>query len=233
MIPVLRAALATAVAVLAACAPAQGRSTAAIAPGNEARFVPLVGRWSASPTDGSPMTADGAGWDGRQDPAAVRDAGIALFGVADSTFIANGVSAAAFPVAVHASTMAFASGSIRVDFSLIAGASDQFAGVVFGLTPRGEYVAARYNTKDGNLAIWSFANGARQVLAKGDVKKQLPLNTWHTLDVTIRGREVRATLRGDSTMMVSHQLEQAPTGRVGLWTKRDAVTAFRNFTATR
>lgn len=39
---------------------------------------------------------------------------------------------------------------------MIGGKSDQVAGILFGLSPQGEYYAARYNTKEGNLAIWDL-----------------------------------------------------------------------------
>jgi len=112
---------------------------------------------------------------------------------------------------------------------MIGGKSDQVAGILFGLSPQGEYYAARYNTKEGNLAIWGFANGERRVVARGNVKTQLPLNTWHTLQVTVAGKTVRVSLASDSTLSVTHTFDTAPTGRVGVWVKRDAITAFRAF----
>jgi len=64
------------------------------------------------------------------------------------------------------------------------------------------------------------------------VHKQIPLGTWHELVVEIRGRQVRGYIAGDSTISVEHTLDAEPTGRVGAWAKRDAVTAFRDFRVT-
>ena len=48
---------------------------------------------------------------------------------------------------------AFTDGTAQVQFKLIAGASDQLAGLVFNLRSTGEYLAVRYNTKDGNVPL--------------------------------------------------------------------------------
>ena len=77
--------------------------------------------------------------------------------------------------------------------------------------------------------MWKYANGDRTVLKHGDVHKQIPLGTWHELVVDVRGRNVRAYIAGDPTIAVEHTLETDPAGRVGLWVKRDAITAFRGY----
>ena len=103
---------------------------------------------------------------------------------------------------------------------------------MFNLQPTGEYLYARYNTKDGDLALWRFANGERQLIVHGTGTVKLPLMEWHELVVTIRDREVSALIDGKPSVELKHTLDAAISGRVGLWVKRDAVTAFRNFSAT-
>jgi len=134
-------------------------------------------------------------------------------------------------LAVASGVKQFTSGTLRVQFNMLGGASDQNAGVVFNLQPTGEYLYARYNTKDGDLALWRFANGERQLIVHGTGTLKLPLNEWHELGVTIRGREVRRWSVGGPSVQLRHTPDAAFSGRVGLWVKRDAVTAFRNFSA--
>jgi hypothetical protein len=124
---------------------------------------------------------------------------------------------------------AFASGRLSVEFKILAGATDQTAGVVFNLKPDGTYNYARYNTKDGNVAIWKFENGTRTVLAHGELHEQLPFATWHRLVVQVKGRAITASV--NDKLRVTHTLDGDVAGRVGLWTKADSVTAFRAFTA--
>jgi hypothetical protein len=126
----------------------------------------------------------------------------------------------------------FTGGTLRVQFKMIGGASDQNAGVAFNVSPDGEYLYARYNTKDGDLALWRFRNGERELIVHGTGTAKLALGEWHELVVTIRGTSLSASIAGNATLALKHTLDAAPSGRVGVWVKRDAVTAFRRFTAT-
>ncbi len=196
-----------------------------------------VGHWAAGVTNtagatDAGITANGERWSGRSDAAALSALARRWFGTADSSFVANAMSNGAFPYAVHDATTRFGDGMLAVDFRLDGGKSDQFAGIMFGLTSRGEYYAGRYNTKDGNVAIWTFANGERRVLAKGAGEKQLPMGAWHRLELRVRGREVQVRVAGHPELTLTHQLDSAVSGRVGVWVKRDAVTSFRGYTVT-
>jgi diadenosine tetraphosphatase ApaH/serine/threonine PP2A family protein phosphatase len=194
-------------------------------------LVGVVGHWSDT-TIGTPATlVNGEAWNGRSDTASVDSAGRRWFNEANASFIANMTSPTGFPVAIAGEVLAFSSGTLRVEFNMVGGKSDQMGGLMFGLQPDGEYHYVRYNTKDGNVALWRFRNGDREVIHHGDVHKQLPLGTWHELVVELNGASVRGYIAGDTTISVTHTLEAPQTGRVGVWVKRDAITAFRNFTA--
>lgn len=189
----------------------------------------IVGHWSDT-TAGTPATVvNGEKWSGTTPKPDLERASRRLFGSVNETFLANMTSATAFPVAVVPDVSAFSSGTLRVQFNMIGGQSDQNAGVMFGFRPTGEYFYVRYNTKDGNLAVWKYAGGERTVLRHGDVHRQIPLGTWHELVVEVRGRDVRGYIAGDTTIAVSHTLDTDPVGRVGLWVKRDAITGFRAY----
>lgn len=138
-------------------------------------------------------------------------------------------AATPFPVAAVRGIERFADGVLSVKFKMIAGESDQIAGLAFAIAPDGTYYYARYNTKDGNVAIWRFVDGDRQRLVDGSEHAQLALNTWHDLRVEIRGAKISASVNG--TLRVEHTLPRSVAGRVGFYTKRDSVTAFKRFTA--
>ena len=184
-------------------------------------------------TQGIPtITVDGTKWSGKTTADALQRASLSLFGGANELFVRNGSADGAFPLAVASAVGQFTGGTLRVQFSMLGGASDQNAGVVFNLQPTGEYLYARYNTKDGDLALWRFANGERQLIVHGTGSAKLPLEEWHELVVTIRDRELSASVDGVPALQLKHTLDTAISGRVGLWVKRDAVTAFRNFRVT-
>jgi hypothetical protein len=134
---------------------------------------------------------------------------------------------APFPLAAVRGVNDFGGGVLSVKFKLVAGESDQIAGIAFGITPMSEYYYARYNTKDGNVAIWRFETDARRRLVEGTTHLQLPLNTWHDLRVEVRGTRVAASV--NDTLRVEHLLPAPVSGRVGFYTKRDSVTAFKAF----
>ena len=214
----------------AAPAPATPATSAAAtaAPGMPApfTFVPIAGAWTPTIDDGQPtMTADGTKPSSGSPHPLIGQ----LFGADAETFVKRTTGPEAFPLVVVREVPAFKSGRLAMQFKLIGGKSDQLAGLVFNLKPDGTYNFARYNTKDGNVAIWQVVNGKREVLAHGEVHRQLALGQWHDLVVTIDGAKVTAADNG--AMTVAHTLPAPVDGRIGLWTKADSVTAFRALNA--
>jgi hypothetical protein len=177
------------------------------APALSAQDPPLrgvIGLWSVVDDGGRALKVDGATWKG------------------------EGAAATAFPLAVWTGGAGFADGTIKVRFKLLGGATDQNAGIVVGLTPEGAYHFLRYNTKDGNLAVWSYAGGERKVLTHGEHHQQLPLGSWQELVVTVAGNRISGSVTA-TPLAVAHTFERPITGQIGVWTKRDAVTLFRDF----
>jgi hypothetical protein len=170
-----------------------------------AMLVGVIGHWTHVNDGGPAIQGDGTRWDGKPESA--------------------------FPLAVRNGVSDFRSGTIKVDFRMVGGASDQNGGVVIGLQPNGDYLFVRYNTKDGNVAVWKYADGARTVLTHGHEHAQLPLDRWHELTVTVVGNRVTGAITG-TKLTVEHALEKPLTGRVGVWTKRDAITIFRDYRVT-
>ncbi|MFL6200610.1 MAG: hypothetical protein ACJ76J_15655 [Thermoanaerobaculia bacterium] len=46
------------------------------------------------------------------------------------------------------------------------GALDQCAGILFNLKPNGDYLAVRFNGKEGNLVLWTFDHGKRRACSR-------------------------------------------------------------------
>lgn len=214
-------------------------AVAATAPTAESRsqqpghgLVAVVGGWRNVDDGGPAFRVDTAGWSGTTAAAPLQAMASRLFGAVNDTFVTNGRAPQAFPLAVHHDTKSFSNGTIRVQFKLVGGASDNNAGIVFNLRPNGEYFYLRYNTKDGNLALWQYKNGDRARVTMGEPHVQLPLNTWHDLEVTVTGRKLTASV-SNKALAFAADLPEPIAGRVGLWTKRDAITVFRNYQVTR
>jgi hypothetical protein len=199
--------------------------TAALAqPAGPLEIVPVVGRWVQSIEAGEPVvTADPHEWDGKSGPD-LEAAARLLFKNPHPAFSKNAAPATAYPLAIVVRPESFSEGVLRVRFKLLGGPSDQTAGLAFGIGPKADFFYVRYNTKDGNVAVWEFVDGARRVLAHGTDHQQLPLNVWHDLNVQIAGRRVTGTVNG--ALRVEHDLPRPVSGRLGFWTKRDASSAF-------
>lgn len=192
----------------------------------------IVGGWRTVDDGGSAFRVDTAGWNGTTTEASLRSNASRLFGAVNDAFVTNGTSGQAFPLAVHDETRDFTGGTIRVQFKLVGGASDRNAGIAFNLKPSGEYLFLRYNTLDGNLALWRYRKGTRERVVMGETKVQLPLDTWHNLELTVSGQKLTASV-DTRTLTFAADLPEPISGRVGLWTKRDAITVFRNYRVRR
>jgi hypothetical protein len=199
--------------------------------GQAAGLTGVIGLWTTLDDGGPAIQIEGAKWSGTTDPAAARSIGTTLFGSATDRFVANATAPGAFPLAVFRNTTSFTGGTLRVQFKMNAGASDQTAGLVFDLQPSGEYLFLRYNTKDGNLALWAYRDGERVRIKDGETHAQLPMKVWHTLTVTVANTKVTAAI-ATAKLTFEHTLDRPIGGRVGVWTKRDSVTAFKDFAAT-
>ncbi|MCC6772184.1 MAG: hypothetical protein IT360_13410, partial [Gemmatimonadaceae bacterium] len=156
----------------------------------DAGLVPVVGHWLPVQDEGAALRADGERWDGRTAPEALAAAAQSLFGASSDSFVAANGGAGAFPLAVWRPTDDFTGGTVRVRFKMLGGKTDQNAGIVFGLQRSGRYWFMRYNTKDGDMALWEFVDGGRRVLAHGTTSAQLPLQVWHELTLTVSGTAV-------------------------------------------
>jgi hypothetical protein len=194
--------------------------------------TPIIGNWTTITDSGAPfLVVNGERWDGRANAAELTRWSRELFGAVSGPFVEYGEGERSYPLAVVREVPGFTEGTLRVGFRMMGGASDQNAGIVFGLQQSGDYYYARYNTKDGDVALWRYVNGQREVLKHGEAHVQLPLGTWQELVVAIQDRQVRVHVSGHDSVRVVHELSARPAGRVGLWVKRDAITAFRAFIA--
>src|SRR6267142_4888932 len=114
---------------------------------------------------------------------------------------------------------------ISMKFKPIAGREDASGGIVFRFTD-GKYYVVRANALEGNFRLYSYDRGRRQ-LASASVKPP-PLGQWHLLRVVSIGDHIQGWL--DGALLLDHRDSRFKSGRVGLWTKADSITAFNDFT---
>jgi hypothetical protein len=114
---------------------------------------------------------------------------------------------------------------VSARFYPISGREDASGGIVFRFAD-GRYYVVRANALEDNFRLYAYERGRRQ-LASATVKKPA-LAQWHAIRVVAVGDRMQAWLNG--VLLLDHRDARFGSGRVGLWTKADSVTAFEGLT---
>ncbi len=218
-------------------------------------FEPMVGTWVIA-QDGADkvIMIDGRPWVASKDnPTKLLVASARkLYGTSNEELMDSAKQFAYYPVAVLKSLDSFSNGTISMKFKTIAGDSDRCSGILFNVKSNGDWLAVRYNDTENNVALWEFHNGIRRNVKFSDRAKPFMLdrNAWHELKMTVNGAEFEAWL--DSTLALEYTLGAAPSsargtpapdlipannpvlqppvsGKVGLWSKTDSTSYFKDF----
>ena len=130
-----------------------------------------------------------------------------------------------FPWCVKKSA-SIADGFVEVKFRPEKGGEDQAGGIVWRWQDGDNYYVARANALEDNVSLYYTANGRRNTLKY--VNAPVAANVWHTLRVEFSGKRIRVLLDGKRYIELEDDHFAKP-GAVGVWTKADSVTAFREF----
>jgi hypothetical protein len=115
----------------------------------------------------------------------------------------------------------YADVDVTLKFKPISGREDASGGIVFRFAD-GRYYVVRANALESNFRLYHYDRGRRQIA--GATVKPPALGQWHTLRLVAVGDRMQAWL--DGTRHLDHRDARLPSGRVGLWTKADSITAF-------
>ncbi|MCA9665754.1 MAG: DUF1080 domain-containing protein [Myxococcales bacterium] len=122
-----------------------------------------------------------------------------------------------------AETISEADLALEVRMRARSGKIDQGGGLVWRAADDRNYYIARYNPLEDNYRLYTVTDGRRRQLASARVK--LDHRAWHTLRVTMRGDHVQCFLDG-KRLLEKHDSTFAEAGKIGLWSKADAVSEF-------
>ena len=126
---------------------------------------------------------------------------------------------------------------MEVRMKAIKGDMDQGGGFVWRFQNADNYYVVRANPLEDNVVLYKVKDGKRTdlpVLGKGrtygvDVK---PLGkTWNTLKITVIDDLFTVYLNGEQIFEVKDTTFEA-AGKIGLWTKADAVSYFDDLSVT-
>src|SRR5437667_1942039 len=114
---------------------------------------------------------------------------------------------------------------VSMKFKPISGREDASGGIVFRFNDS-KYYVVRANALEDNFRLYYYDRGRRQ-LASASVKAPA-LGQWHTVRVVALGDHFQGWLNGK--LLLEHRDTRFRSGRVGLWTKADSITAFDDLT---
>jgi hypothetical protein len=120
---------------------------------------------------------------------------------------------------------------LSVKFRTISGDVDASGGLVFRYKDPGNFYVVRANSLENNVVAYKTENGRRSsigVKGKGDaygVNADVPHQQWNTLRVIMKGNLIEIFLNKQKLFEVENDTFSS-AGKVGLWTKADAVTQF-------
>ena len=219
-------------------------------------FEPMVGTWVIAEDAGEKVVmVDGRPWvTSKDNPTKLLiESARKLYGTSNEELMDNAKQFAYYPVALVKGLDNFTDGTITMRFKTVAGDSDRCSGIVFNVKPNGDWLALRYNDTENNIVLWEFHNGIRRSVKRGPERTwMLDRAAWHELKTTVDGASVKAWI--DGNLALEYTLGSAPPpgrnnaapnpdlfpdnnpvlrppvgGRVGLWSKTDSTSFFKDF----
>ena len=120
---------------------------------------------------------------------------------------------------------------LEVKFKTISGKVDASGGLVFRYRDDGNYYVVRANSLENNVVAYKTENGKRSnigVKGRGSsygVETNVSHGEWNSLRLVAKGELFEIFLNGRKLFEVENDTFQ-DAGKIGLWTKADAVTQF-------
>lgn len=113
---------------------------------------------------------------------------------------------------------------LSVKFKGVKGKEDQGGGPVWRYQDHDNYYIARANPLENNFRVYKVVNGNRIEMDSARVK--VTSNEWHTIKIIARKDQIQCFYNGQLYLEAKDDTFQK--GKIGLWTKADAVTYFDN-----
>jgi len=112
---------------------------------------------------------------------------------------------------------------ISVRFKAVKGSGDQGGGPVWRYKDENNYYVVRANPLENNYRVYKVVNGNRIQLKSATVK--MTSGKWYNLKVIMKGNNIQCYFN-DHLKLQTDDNTFPESGKIGLWTKSDAVTWF-------
>jgi hypothetical protein len=124
----------------------------------------------------------------------------------------------------------FKDGEVAVAVRAVKGQIDQGGGVVWRYVDANNYYVCRYNPLEENFRVYHVKAGKRTQLATKE-RLDLPEGQWFTVSIRHAGTKIECFLNGTKHLDVNDATFPA-AGKVGVWSKADAISHFDQFRFT-
>ena len=111
---------------------------------------------------------------------------------------------------------------LQVSFLAVGGKGDMGGGLIWRAADDRNYYLARANPLEQNIRTYRVVKGVRHLLMNFD--QVIPVRKWHRLRAVAQGQRLEVFFDGRTVLKLSDKT--FTNGRIGLWTKSDAVTYF-------
>ncbi len=194
-------------------------------------FQPIVGTWIVTKDGGdNVIMVDGRPWVARQSNPTklLLESARKFYGASNEEFMDNVKQFAYFPIAVLNGLDDFTNGTISLKFKTVGGTNDRCSGILFNVKANGDWLAVRYNDTENNIALWTFHDGVRRLVKFGGRNAfVLDRSLWHELKMTVQGTDFKGWI--DGTLGLEYTLKEPVSGRIGLWSKTDSTSYFKDY----
>jgi len=117
-------------------------------------------------------------------------------------------------------------GTLSVDFKANSGLQDQGGGIMWNVQDEDNYFVARFNPLENNFRFYTVIDGLRVERASSDIKLS---SGWHSMTIKVYMSHYRLYLDDKELLNFTYESKFKNLGGVGVWTKADALSSFKNF----
>jgi hypothetical protein len=134
---------------------------------------------------------------------------------------ADAVNKQRFPLCIYRG-LSLSNVEATVRFKPISGKEDQSGGVIVRYQDKDNYYTLRANILEDNVRFYRYDKGKRYLVV--GIAVRIAPGQWHTLSLLADGARFICTF--DNQQFEAGDTTIGNPGRIGLWTKADAVTHF-------
>jgi len=113
--------------------------------------------------------------------------------------------------------------TLTTRFKLAGGGLEQMAGIAFRIRDEKNFYVVRASGLGRNVRFYKVVDGVRSQPIGPEV--EIPRGVWHELKIECKGNQVRSWLNGKDAIPPLTD-NTFSTGKIGFWTKSDAVSYF-------